>query len=119
MALVCFFESSVSRSELFDLTLGERERDLILISEVSIFALPTCCSGAGRIVECTDYLLLLGMPGTGKTATIVAAVAALVQRGASVLITAYTNSAVDNILLRLLAAGSWQHCTSTTVCSAD
>ena len=50
-------------------------------------------------------MLLLGMPGTGKTATIVAAVAALVQRGASVLLTSYTNSAVDNILLRLKAAG--------------
>ena len=58
-----------------------------------------------RIAECRDYVLLLGMPGTGKTATIVAAVAALVQRGASVLLTSYTNSAVDNILLRLQAAG--------------
>lgn len=50
-------------------------------------------------------MLLLGMPGTGKTATTVAAVAALVQQGRTVLVTSYTNSAVDNILLRLQAAG--------------
>lgn len=40
-------------------------------------------------------------PGTGKTSTIAAAVRALVAGGASVLVTAYTNSAVDNILLKL------------------
>ncbi|KAK9793498.1 hypothetical protein WJX73_007951 [Symbiochloris irregularis] len=58
-----------------------------------------------RIVDCRDYVLLLGMPGSGKTATIVAAVAAIVQQGGTVLLTSYTNSAVDNILLRLKAAG--------------
>ena len=38
------------------------------------------------------------MPGTGKTSTIVHAVRALLARGASILL---TNSAVDNILLKL------------------
>ena len=41
------------------------------------------------------------MPGTGKTSTIVHAVRALLARGASILLTSYTNSAVDNILLKL------------------
>jgi AAA domain len=57
------------------------------------------------IVRCRDYTLVLGMPGTGKTSTIVAAVAALVASHCSVLITSYTNSAVDNVLLKLAEAG--------------
>ncbi len=50
--------------------------------------------------ECFD-----ARPGTGKTSTIVHAVRALLAAGASVLITAYTNSAVDNVLLKLAEAG--------------
>lgn len=41
------------------------------------------------------------MPGTGKTSTMVHAVKALLIRGASVLLTSYTNSAVDNLLIKL------------------
>jgi hypothetical protein len=54
-----------------------------------------------QILAARDYALILGMPGTGKTSTIVHAVNALLARGASVLLTSYTNSAVDNILLKL------------------
>lgn len=50
-----------------------------------------------------DYALILGMPGTGKTSTLVHAVKALLIRGASILLTSYTNSAVDNLLLKLKA----------------
>jgi superfamily I DNA/RNA helicase len=39
--------------------------------------------------------------GTGKTSTIAAAIRALVEGGARVLVSAYTNSAVDNILVKL------------------
>lgn len=42
------------------------------------------------------------MPGTGKTSTIVQAIKGLVAQGKSVLLTSYTNSAVDNVLLKLL-----------------
>lgn len=38
-----------------------------------------------------DYALVLGMPGTGKTAVIVAAVRALVVAHRTVLLTSYTN----------------------------
>ncbi len=38
-----------------------------------------------------DYALIMGMPGAGKTSTIVAAIQALLARGASVLVTSYTN----------------------------
>ena len=48
-----------------------------------------------------DYTLLLGMPGTGKTTTIACLVQVLVARGNSVLLTSHTNSAVDNVLLKL------------------
>ncbi|CAB4269344.1 unnamed protein product [Prunus armeniaca] len=45
-------------------------------------------------VAAKDYALILGMPGTGKTSTMVHAVKALLIRGASILLTSYTNSAV-------------------------
>lgn len=45
------------------------------------------------------------MPGTGKTSTIVQAIKGLVALGKSVLLTSYTNSAVDNVLLKLLQEG--------------
>ncbi|GIY98801.1 hypothetical protein CEXT_36551 [Caerostris extrusa] len=48
-----------------------------------------------------DYLLIKGLPGTGKTSTIVALVRLLISMGMSVLLTSYTHSAVDNILLKL------------------
>ncbi|KAK9749095.1 hypothetical protein RND81_02G102300 [Saponaria officinalis] len=58
-----------------------------------------------KILTAKDYTLILGMPGTGKTSTMVYAVKALMMRGASVLLTSYTNSAVDNLLIKLKAQG--------------
>eukprot|EP00955_Chlamydomonas_euryale_P116560 366426-Chlamydomonas_euryale.AAC.24 len=54
-----------------------------------------------RVLQMRDYMLLLGMPGTGKTTTIVHIIKALLAAGCSILITSYTNSAVDNILIKL------------------
>ena len=56
-----------------------------------------------QILTEKDYTLILGMPGTGKTSTMVHAVKALLMRGASILLTSYTNSAVDNLLIKLKA----------------
>ncbi|BBG97197.1 DNA replication helicase, putative [Prunus dulcis] len=56
-----------------------------------------------KILAAKDYALILGMPGTGKTSTMVHAVKALLIRGASILLTSYTNSAVDNLLVKLKA----------------
>ncbi|GLT73724.1 hypothetical protein SLA2020_455620 [Shorea laevis] len=56
-----------------------------------------------KILAAKDYALILGMPGTGKTTTMVHAVKALLLRGASILLTSYTNSAVDNLLIKLKA----------------
>uniref|UniRef100_A0A914CZG4 DNA replication ATP-dependent helicase/nuclease n=1 Tax=Acrobeloides nanus TaxID=290746 RepID=A0A914CZG4_9BILA len=52
-------------------------------------------------LTCKDYLLIQGLPGSGKTTTIVALVRCLLRLGRSVLLTAYTNSAVDNMVIRL------------------
>ncbi|KAL4103043.1 hypothetical protein PRIC1_006780 [Phytophthora ramorum] len=55
-----------------------------------------------RVLSSLDYALVLGMPGTGKTATIAFTVRVLLFLGFSVLVTSYTHSAVDNLLLKLL-----------------
>ena len=54
-----------------------------------------------KVLSAQDYALVLGMPGTGKTTTIAFLVRILVSLGKSVLLTSYTHSAVDNILLKL------------------
>lgn len=54
-----------------------------------------------KVMSAQDYALVLGMPGTGKTTTIAHIIRALVTLGKSVLLTSYTHSAVDNILLKL------------------
>ncbi|XP_046339040.2 DNA replication ATP-dependent helicase/nuclease DNA2-like [Haliotis rufescens] len=54
-----------------------------------------------KILMSKDYVLIKGYPGTGKTSTIVALVRILSCLGLSVLLTSYTHSAVDNILLKL------------------
>ncbi|XP_011068537.1 PREDICTED: DNA replication ATP-dependent helicase/nuclease DNA2 [Acromyrmex echinatior] len=55
-----------------------------------------------KAVAAQEYVLIKGMPGTGKTQTLVALIELLQELGSSVLITAHTHSAVDNILLKLL-----------------
>ncbi|CAK7270446.1 DNA replication endonuclease-helicase Dna2 [Sporothrix epigloea] len=54
-----------------------------------------------KVMSAEDYALVLGMPGTGKTTTIAHIIRALVGQNKSVLLTSYTHTAVDNILLKL------------------
>ncbi|KAG0044717.1 Tripartite DNA replication factor [Gryganskiella cystojenkinii] len=54
-----------------------------------------------KVLSSRDYALILGMPGTGKTTTIAELIHTLVDRGQSVLLTSYTHTAVDNVLLKL------------------
>ncbi|KAF9972529.1 Tripartite DNA replication factor [Actinomortierella ambigua] len=54
-----------------------------------------------KVMTAQDYALILGMPGTGKTTTITQIIRMLVAQGKSVLLTSYTHSAVDNVLLKL------------------
>ncbi|XP_068159372.1 DNA replication ATP-dependent helicase/nuclease DNA2 [Drosophila tropicalis] len=59
-------------------------------------------SAALRALTTNSYLLIKGLPGTGKTQTLVALVRLLHLLGRSVIVTAQTHSAVDNLLLRLM-----------------
>ena len=54
-----------------------------------------------KVMRANDYTLILGMPGTGKTTVIAEIMKILVSAGKSVLLAAYTHSAVDNVLLKL------------------
>ncbi len=58
-----------------------------------------------KIMSAEDYALVLGMPGTGKTTTIAHIIRTLVSQGKSVLLTSYTHTAVDNILLKIRDSG--------------
>ncbi|XP_049819386.1 DNA replication ATP-dependent helicase/nuclease DNA2 isoform X2 [Aethina tumida] len=58
-----------------------------------------------KAIAANDYLLINGMPGTGKTTTIVALIQLLTELGKSVIITSHTHSAVDNVCLKLLTFG--------------
>ena len=52
-----------------------------------------------------DYTLIQGLPGTGKTSTLTFLARLFMAKGKKVLITAYTHSAVDNIMLKLIEKG--------------
>lgn len=54
-----------------------------------------------KVMSAKDYALVLGMPGTGKTTTIAHIIRALIAQKKSVLLTSYTHTAVDSILLKL------------------
>lgn len=49
-----------------------------------------------------DYLLIKGYPGTGKTTTIASIISVLVNLDKKILFTSFTNSAVDNLLIKIV-----------------
>jgi len=61
---------------------------------------PSQRNALNHILSAEDYALVLGMPGTGKTTVIAQLIRVLVGKGKTVLLTSYTHSAVDNILMR-------------------
>jgi DNA replication ATP-dependent helicase Dna2 len=58
-----------------------------------------------KTMSAFDYTLIQGLPGTGKSSTLSFLARLLVAKGKRVLITAYTHSAVDNIMLKLMEKG--------------
>lgn len=105
-------ESSHLRKMIVDLEAPRFDKECISSQDPSISYVQTEKSlnndqrrAIIKILTAKDYALILGMPGTGKTSTMVHAVRALLLRGASVLLTSYTNTAVDNLLIKLKAQG--------------
>ncbi|KAF9222302.1 Dna2-domain-containing protein [Gyrodon lividus] len=68
---------------------------------VTIQLNPSQLAAMTRVLSANDYALILGMPGTGKTTVIAALIRTFVGMGKTVLLTSYTHSAVDTILLKL------------------
>lgn len=62
-----------------------------------------------RAMQMQDYLLIHGPPGTGKTSVIAEIVKRLVQQGQRVMLVAFTNQAVDNMLKRLHKEGFYDY----------
>ncbi|KAL7342171.1 AAA domain-containing protein [Rhodotorula toruloides] len=105
--------------QLFTPGSDERRRSLVVdlaaprfrpIAEIKQAALPSHLNGdqrqaVAKVLTAQDYALILGMPGTGKTTTTAEVINALAQAGRSILLTSYTHSAVDNILLKVKDAG--------------
>lgn len=58
-----------------------------------------------KAIAANEYFLIKGMPGTGKTTTIVALIQLFYELKKTVLITSHTNSAVDNVCLKLMKFG--------------
>jgi DNA replication ATP-dependent helicase Dna2 len=58
-----------------------------------------------QAVAARDFSLIQGPPGTGKTHTVARLLRALVEQGERVLLSAYTNRAVDNALEALVEQG--------------
>ncbi|KZO94575.1 Dna2-domain-containing protein [Calocera viscosa TUFC12733] len=102
-------------AQLFYADGDERRRALVVDLEPPIFSAtpafdPSHLSASlnapqqaaiAKVAAAKDYALILGMPGTGKTSTIAEIIRMLVRQGKTVLLTSYTHSAVDTILLRL------------------
>lgn len=55
-----------------------------------------------KVCTAQDYALIVGMPGTGKTATVAELITVLARQGKSILLASYTHSAVDTICRKLL-----------------
>ena len=60
-----------------------------------------------KVLSAEDYAFIVGMLGTGKTTTVAELIRILVANGKSVLLTSYTHSAVDTILLKLKGSCSF------------
>lgn len=65
---------------------------------------PGQAAAVKKILLADDYALLLGLPGTGKTSTLSLVIRMMIARGQKVLLTSFTHSAVDNLLVKLIEA---------------
>ncbi len=95
--------------QLRDLLLGDREpafRSSVKLAMPLSERLNESQHNAIRhALAASDLAIIHGPPGTGKTTTVVEVIRQMVARGERVLACAPSNTAVDNLLERLLACG--------------
>ncbi|KAI8968967.1 DNA replication factor Dna2-domain-containing protein [Mycotypha africana] len=96
---------------------GRRLRELIIDLEKPIYNTtnlhlpptphmnPDQRNALKHVLKAKDYSLILGMPGTGKTTTTAEIINYLVSQNKTVLVAAYTHSALDNILHKVRKHG--------------
>ncbi|NHN61999.1 AAA family ATPase [Haloarcula sp. JP-Z28] len=88
-----------------DVLFGRREPEFNPVSETFIDNNDAQNDAVQLAVGAEDFALVHGPPGTGKTYTLARMVRALVARGDRVLLSAFTNRAVDNLLEALEEQG--------------
>jgi DNA replication ATP-dependent helicase Dna2 len=88
-----------------DVLFGRREPEFAEREETYIDNNEAQNAAVNLAVNARDGALIHGPPGTGKTYTIARTVRALVERGERVLLSAFTNRAVDNALEALRDQG--------------
>ena len=88
-----------------DVLFGRREPEFAEVSETFVPNNDAQNEAVRLAVGCEDCALIHGPPGTGKTYTLAHIVQALVERGDRVLLSAFTNRAVDNALEALIEQG--------------
>ncbi|MFB6173907.1 MAG: AAA domain-containing protein [Halobacteriales archaeon] len=85
-----------------DVLFGRREPEFRDVEETFVPNNDAQDEAVRLSVGCEDCALIHGPPGTGKTYTLAHVVQALVERGERVLLSAFTNRAVDNALEALV-----------------
>jgi DNA replication ATP-dependent helicase Dna2 len=88
-----------------DVLFGRREPAFDRTEETFIDNNASQDEAVGLAVSAEDCALVQGPPGTGKTYTLARTIRALVERGERVLLSAFTNRAVDNALAALRDQG--------------
>ncbi|QGX96406.1 DUF2075 domain-containing protein [Haloplanus rallus] len=88
-----------------DVLFGRRDPTFNEVAETFVDNNDAQNDAVRRAVGAEDFALVHGPPGTGKTYTIAHVVRALVERGERVLLSAFTNRAVDNALEALREQG--------------
>jgi len=89
------------KSPVFDDTDPTTAAPSPALAQYSAHLNPNQRQAMSKVLTAHDYSLILGMPGTGKTTVIATIIKTLVRMGKTVLLTSYTHSAVDTILLKL------------------
>ena len=101
-------DASGRTKQLRDTLLGEREPRFLESIDVE---LPDTLNSTQHeaisfALAAEDLAIIHGPPGTGKTTTVVELIRQAVNRGQNVLACAPSNTAVDNLLERLIASGN-------------